>query len=112
MQVPGERPRVLGAFWQLTIIDATGVMAAQPLGPAVQVEGAADLMTGLLGIADEPKMGFETECGQRLGQPLHAGGETACSRVFVRTLEREYVELQDWFLRLLGEPRCSSAQAR
>ena len=68
-------------------------------------------MAGFLGVADEPQMRFETEGGQRLGQPLHPGSETTCPRIRVRTLEGEYVELQRWFLRLLLEPQGVLLQA-
>lgn len=45
-QMLGQRLRVFRALGQISVVDAAGMVAAQPLGPAVQMQRAVDLVAG------------------------------------------------------------------
>ena len=86
-QVGRKRAGELAALAQLTVVYAIGVVAADPLGPAVEVQQSVTLVAGLPGVTHEPEMRLQTQGGKRLGQSLDACGEATDAGVGVRSLE-------------------------
>jgi hypothetical protein len=86
-EVGGERRSEFVFLPELTVINAAWMIAAHPLGPAVEVKPAPCLMTGQIGITDKPEVGLEAECGECVTEPCDAGREAPNARVRVGSFE-------------------------
>ena len=75
------------------IVNAPGVIAADPLAPPMEVNLPPGLVTGQIGISDIPEMGVEAGLGKRLGQAGDAACEAAGARISVRAFEAKHMDL-------------------
>jgi hypothetical protein len=69
----------------LAIVGTAGMVAADSLTPAVQVEPIARFMAGEVGVADEPQVGIKTGIGQDLTQSTHVRGNAASLGIIIGT---------------------------
>jgi hypothetical protein len=88
-----QRLGILVVLPPLAVVHAARMVAAHPLGPAVEVQRAVALVARKLGVADEPEMGLEAEARERLYQAAGAGCEPAGTGICVRALKGQHVKL-------------------
>jgi hypothetical protein len=79
---------IIGALTLFSIVNAGGMISANPLAPAVEMDVSPHLVPGLLRIADEPEVGLESTFGQRSTQTGHSRRNAARPRVLIGALER------------------------
>lgn len=83
-----RRSRIV-LFARFALIDPTPMVAADPLAPAMQVQGAPAFVTRQLRIANEPQMGFEAGVRKRLTEAGHAAGKASGAGIGVRAFKGE-----------------------
>jgi hypothetical protein len=76
------------------IVDASGMIAADPLAPTMQPGQLSPLMAGEVGVADKLQMSFEAGICQGVGQATHARDKVVSSGLCVEPSEGEQVERQ------------------
>ena len=86
-EVGRQRGGVVANLSLLTIVNSAWVVAADPLTPAMQVEGGVALGARKIGVTDEPQVRLEIERRECLREAHHSGGETTGARVSVGTLK-------------------------
>jgi hypothetical protein len=79
---------------EFPIVDTAGVIARDPLCPAVKTKPALLFMARRIGISYEPQVAFVTQLGQGTRQSLDPRGEAARPRVGIGSFKRENMELQ------------------
>lgn len=84
-QGSGEVIRLAG----LAIVDARGVISAEPLAPAMEGQAALYLLPWELRVADEPEVRGETLLGERGRHSGDARGDSSGAGVGIRTFEGE-----------------------
>jgi hypothetical protein len=89
-----ERCRIVQVFTLFVIVDASGMIAADPLAPTMQPEQLARLMAGEVGVADKLQMSFEAGICQGVGQATHARDKIVSLGLCVEPSEGEQVERQ------------------
>jgi hypothetical protein len=76
----------------LAVMDAGGMIVADPLAPAVQVEPVVGLVAGAVGVPHKPEMGVEAGIHQGLAQAADARGDAVGSGLVVGTFKSEQME--------------------
>ena len=75
------------------VVDAAGMMRADPPTPSMELEAPTTLVSGKRRAAYEPQVRVEAGIGEGLRQTCHAARDTTRSRVPIRTFERKDMDL-------------------
>jgi hypothetical protein len=76
-----------------TVVDAAGMMRADPSTPSMEIEASTTLVSGKRRAANEPQVRVESGIGECLCKAGHAARDTTGSRVPIRTFERQDMNL-------------------
>src|SRR2546428_1176956 len=98
-----QRRRIIVVLGFLTIIDTSGMIAADPLTPAVQPELSTHVVAWQVGVAHKPQMRPEAALSQGLCQTDNATRNAPGAGIWVRAFKRQDVPLYLRVLRLWRE---------
>ena len=102
-QIGWQRCSIVGALALFAVVHPCGMIAADPLTPAVQLQNVVRFVAGQLGVAHKPQMGLKPGVGNGLSQAGHPAGNATCLGIGVRAFKRENVKLHGTVLLLRQE---------